>query len=181
MKGFIFSEFLELVEDRFGYHFVDEMINETSSDGVYTSVSTYPVEELVEMVQYISNQKGISVPDLLVLFGHFLFPRFVLSFPAFFDAGESLYDFLGKLHGIIHVEVQKLYPGANTPTVTLHENVDGSATLVYTSPRKLAWFAKGMLEAAVDHYSVPLDVEMQMKNPDGSDVVFILTPGKNDE
>ncbi len=95
MKGFIFSEFLELVEDRFGYSFIEEMINETSSDGIYTSVSSYPVEELVEMVLYISEKKDVPVEDLLLLFGHFLFPRFVASFPDFFHENETLFDFLG--------------------------------------------------------------------------------------
>ncbi|PLX00500.1 MAG: hypothetical protein C0593_00780 [Marinilabiliales bacterium] len=173
MKGFIFSEFLELAEEKFGYAFVDKMVEETSSSGVYTSISTYQVEELVEMVVYISKEKNIPVPDLLVAFGHFLFPRFVKSFPLFFDENQHLFGFLGILHEIIHVEVQKLYPGALTPTVVLSDNGE-KMVLSYESPRKLAYFAKGMLEAAIVYFNEDVKVEMVMLKEDGSKVDFNL-------
>jgi len=173
MKGFIFSEFLELAEEKFGYAFVDNMVEETSSSGVYTSISTYQVEELVEMVVYISRKKNIPVPDLLIAFGHFLFPRFVKSFPLFFDENQHLFGFLGILHEIIHVEVQKLYPGALTPKVILSDEGE-RLVLSYESPRKLAFFAKGMLEAAIKHFNEDIEIEMVMVNEDGSKVDFNL-------
>lgn len=173
MKGFIFSEFLELVEESYGYSFADEMITNTSSEGVYTSISTYPVEELVEMVVYVSEKNNVPVPDLLVTFGHFLFPRFVKSFPAFFSEGQSMIDFLHDLHDIIHVEVRKLYPGAKTPVIGMKEQ-DGGFVLYYESPRKLAWFAKGMLEASQEHFNERFTIEMEMLNEEGSRVNFHL-------
>ena len=84
MKGFIFSEFLELVEDRFGYSFIEEMINETSSDGIYTSVSSYPVEELVEMVLYISEKKMFPLKICFCCLAIFCFPGLLLHSPISF-------------------------------------------------------------------------------------------------
>jgi hypothetical protein len=43
MKGIVFTEFLEMVEQEFGYNMVDEMIENTDLDskGVYTSIVIY--------------------------------------------------------------------------------------------------------------------------------------------
>ncbi|MEO0814052.1 MAG: heme NO-binding domain-containing protein, partial [Myxococcota bacterium] len=43
MKGIVFTEFLEMVEDRFGFEAVDRLVTASGSDndGVYTAVGTY--------------------------------------------------------------------------------------------------------------------------------------------
>ena len=53
MKGIVFTEFLEMVEDRHGLDFCDELLEGTdlASGGVYTSVGTYAVAELVAVLQ----------------------------------------------------------------------------------------------------------------------------------
>ena len=176
MKGFIFSEFTEMVEQEFGFAFLDEMIESTKpqSGGVYTSIGTYSHEEMVKMVVYISEQKGIPVPDLLKIFGHFLFKRFHAQFPQFFEQSESMTDFLSRIDGIIHVEVEKLYEGAKTPKIIAREIDKNTLEVVYESPRKLAHFALGMLEASAEHFGEKVEIEMQPVNEDGSETKFII-------
>ena len=43
MKGVVFTEFLEMVEQKFGMEMVNALIenNELSTDGVYSAVGTY--------------------------------------------------------------------------------------------------------------------------------------------
>ena len=43
MKGIVFTEFFELVEDKFGLEVVQQIIDECKleSEGIYTSVGTY--------------------------------------------------------------------------------------------------------------------------------------------
>ena len=45
MKGVIFTEFLELVEKKFGLAMVDKIIGQSNlaSEGIYTSVGTYEI------------------------------------------------------------------------------------------------------------------------------------------
>ena len=52
MKGIVFTEFLDMVEERFGYEVVDQIISESklSTDGIYTSVGTYPHSEIVKLL-----------------------------------------------------------------------------------------------------------------------------------
>ena len=52
MKGIVFSEFMDLVEEKFGWETIDELIESTNlpSGGSYTAVGTYPHSEIVSLV-----------------------------------------------------------------------------------------------------------------------------------
>ena len=75
MKGIVFTEFLEMVESKFGLEIVDEIIenSELPSEGVYTSVGTYEFNEMVSLITQLSSKVNISVDDLLYTFGIYLF------------------------------------------------------------------------------------------------------------
>jgi hypothetical protein len=49
MKGIIFTEFLELVENKYGLEMVDTLIQHSKlqSKGVYTSIGTYQFSEML--------------------------------------------------------------------------------------------------------------------------------------
>ena len=51
MKGIVFTEFLELVEDKFGLETVDEIIQKSDleSNGIYTSIGTYKFSEMLNI------------------------------------------------------------------------------------------------------------------------------------
>ena len=62
MKGIVFTEFLDLVEAKFGYEVVDHIIQESKlpNEGAYTGVGTYPHGEMVAL----GKQPGILAEDL---------------------------------------------------------------------------------------------------------------------
>ena len=98
MKGIVFSESLELVEEKFGLETVDHLIESTelASGGAYTAVGTYPHSEMVALVVALSQKSGIPVPDLLKVFGHHLFNTFNKNYSVFFEGVEHPYDLLEK-------------------------------------------------------------------------------------
>ena len=98
MKRIVFSEFLELVEEKFGLETVDHLIESTelASGGAYTAVGTYPHSEMVALVVALSQKSGIPVPDLLQVFGHHLFNTFNKNYSVFFEGVEHPYDLLEK-------------------------------------------------------------------------------------
>ena len=69
MKGIVFSEFIEMVEEKFSPEVMDEVIEAASakldSAGSYTSVGVYDHLELVELVTELSRTTGITVGDLV--------------------------------------------------------------------------------------------------------------------
>ena len=79
MKGIVFTEFLELVENKFGLEMVDTIIlnSNLKSNGVYTSVGTYSFSEMLQLLTHLSEKTGISIDDLLLIYGEHFFDLYV--------------------------------------------------------------------------------------------------------
>jgi Haem-NO-binding len=58
-------------------------------------------------------------------FGKHLFGRFVCNYPQFFGGINSALTFLANIEGYIHVEVRKLYPDAELPSLTAPQSHGG--------------------------------------------------------
>ena len=71
MKGMVFTEFLEMVEDQFGWEIAEDIVEESNlpSGGAYTSVGTYDHNEMVSMVVALSEKTGLDIPTLLKAYG----------------------------------------------------------------------------------------------------------------
>lgn len=176
MKGVIFTEFLELVEQTWGLDMVDDLIEacELPSGGVYTAVGTYDHREIVQLVQELSRRSEMPLPDLLRTFGEFLFGRFVSLYPQFFNEISSALDFLEQVEGYIHVEVKKLYPDAMLPSFDTTRTDADHLTMVYLSERHLQDVAHGLIVGCCKHFGD--ECEVQMEDPGADDSVrFTIT------
>lgn len=163
MKGMVFTEFLELVEDRFGLEDADAIIEASGSahGGSYTAVGNYDYQEMVHMVVALSERSGVPVNDLLQVFGEHLFTVFNRKYGNFFDGVNSAFEFLGSIEDTIHVEVRKLYPDAELPSFAYPEQTDSRLVMDYKSTRPLAHFAKGLITGCIKHFGAPITVDMQ--------------------
>ena len=167
MKGIVFKEFIDLVEDKFGPDVADKIIesNELSSGGAYTSVGTYDHEEILKLVVSLSAEVNIPVPDLVKVFGRHLVTIFKTKFPDFFKT-DSCFDFLKSIEDHIHVEVKKLYPKAELPTFKYSEPSATELHLEYQSTRPFADLAQGLIEESIAHFGEAIEVETE--DPEGS-------------
>ena len=158
MKGVVFTEFLEMAEDRFSLGVVDSVLRATApaSGGVYTSVGTYPVEELVGLLVQLSEQTRVPVPDLLKEFGGHLLRRFVQWYPEFFADARSSFDVLQSVEGHIHVEVRKLYAGADPPRIACEDPAPDRLLMRYSSKRKLCPLFAGLIDGTSDYFEVAI-------------------------
>ena len=96
MKGIVFTELMEMVEDRFGIEMVDRIIQpkELVSKGVFTSVGTYPFSDLVSILGHLSQATGASIPDLEKVFGQYLAGRFSKMYLPFFQRVNTVFELL---------------------------------------------------------------------------------------
>lgn len=178
MKGIVFTEFLTLVEERFSLAMVDQIIEaaQLESGGGYTAVGTYPVEEMVRLLQQLSARCGIAIPTLLQIFGRYLLGRFVLSHPRFFAEQRSTLDFLAAVEEHIHVEVRKLYPDAELPRFHCERPDRSTMTMTYRSPRGLADLAQGLIEGCAAHYQEAVHIVREdLSDGRGTHVRFTLS------
>ena len=176
MKGIVFTEFLEMVEQKFGYETVDHIIeaSDLATKGIYTAVGTYPHSEIVQLLLNLSETVNIDPAKLLHEFGKYLFDTFLKSYPQFFSAVDNVYDFLHSIDNHIHVEVLKLYPDATLPKFETREEANGALVMIYQSERKMAALAEGLISKAIIYYGEPCTIESTPLDDSGSHVQFTI-------
>lgn len=182
MKGIVFTEFLEMVEQEFGPVVVEEIIDSSvnlSTGGAYTSVGTYDYREMFQLVGNLSVKTGIPAPSLLEAYGKHLFQRFVKGYPSLFQSKVNLFDFLESLENHIHVEVKKLYPSAELPKFETIRVDNKKLEMVYYSQRALSDFAVGLIKGASEHFTEPVDITREDISEKKDGTVVKITIQKN--
>ncbi|MDD5390973.1 MAG: heme NO-binding domain-containing protein [Gallionellaceae bacterium] len=159
MKGMIFTEFMEMVEATWSLDMVDTLIAQShvASGGAYTSVGSYPHEEMIALVGALSQETGVAAPDLIRTFGRHLFGRFALAYPRFLQGISGSFTFLSGIESVIHAEVRKLYPDAEPPSFEVTKTAD-SLILNYFSEHPFADLAHGLIEGCVAHFGEDIEV-----------------------
>jgi hypothetical protein len=176
MKGVVFTEFMDMVEESFGMEMVDRIIakSDLSTDGAYSAVGTYDHRELVRLVMSLSAETGTPVPDLLRAYGEHLFIRFSKRYPVFFQKPRSSFEFLNSVEHTVHVEVRKLYPDAELPRFRCE--IDGPRmTMLYESNHAFADLAHGLIAGCARYYSEDIRIERENLEGNGTRVRFDLT------
>ncbi len=152
---------MQMVEDQFSLETADAIIqaSDLPSGGSYTSVGTYPHEEMVELVHQLSRLSGKPVPALLRHFGHHLFQRFTIIHPQYVTTHASVFELLSMLDSHVHVEVRKLYRDAELPSFEHERIADDQMVFTYRSRRALADFAHGLIEGCIAHFGEPMSID----------------------
>jgi hypothetical protein len=173
MKGIVFTEFLELVENEFGLEVVQQIIDECELEtaGVYTTVGTYSHKEMFKMVAKLSEIKGLPVPALLTVFGEYFFTTLKTKYPVFVEK-PNLFSFLNSIDQYIHPEVLKLYPDAELPRFQAEIKNDNEMVLNYMSSRKMSDLAIGLIKGAANHFEEDVDVVKIGEENDGQTVML---------
>lgn len=177
MKGFIFTEFFELVEYRFGLAMVDKIImqSELDSDGAYTAVGSYDFSEMLQLITNLSKNTNIDVDDLFLVYSEHLFSVLVKTHPDLVKHYKDPMDLIASIENHIHVEVQKIYPDAQLPTFELEERTDDKMVMVYKSDKALYVLGKGLMLETFKLFKTPVNIEYQKLNDTGTEVRFFIT------
>lgn len=177
MKGIVFTELLEMMEQKHGYALVDQIIEHTdlASGGAYTAVGTYSADEFGQLVQAYSEYTQVSLSTLLIDFGHHLFTVFVSNYPAFFNNCSTAFQLLESIEETIHVEVLKLYPDAELPQFITRQLTDNSLEMIYYSDRRMSALAQGLIEATLQYYDEAATIQLDWLDQEGKNVRFLIT------
>lgn len=159
MKGIVFDLLEEIVVREHGEETWDLLLERSGLDGAYTSLGNYPDAELAALVAAASDALGLPPRDIVRWYGRNAMPLFAERYPALFSPHSDARSFVLTLNEIIHPEVRKLYPGADTPTFEFDASQPGHLTMEYHSKRKLCAFAEGLLHGAGDFYGQRLHIE----------------------
>ncbi len=176
MKGIVFTEFLDLVEDKFGLEVVDQIIKEAALDskGIYTSVGTYKFEEMLALLTGLSALTNVSINDLLHVYGLHFFAVLFRQHPGIFEMYSDPLDLLSSIEKHIHVHVRKIYPNAELPRFDVLSKTDVKLEMMYYSSRSMYSFALGLMENTFKHYNSSATITFELIQADGSEVKFLI-------
>ncbi|TLP76785.1 heme NO-binding domain-containing protein [Maribacter sp. ACAM166] len=174
MKGIVFTEFLEMVETKFGLETVDNIIEKSNlpSQGIYTSVATYEFNEMVALITQLSEEVDLPAGDLKYAFGLYLFSSLRNAHPEVIQCYKTPISLLCSIEDHIHVHVKKLYPDAELPTFKILDKTDTSLTMIYSSSRGLYRMAHGLIEKVFEHFNGKADITYELFKEDGTEVKF---------
>lgn len=172
MRGLIYTEFMELVEARFGAEVVDEIILRAGVEGAYTSVGAYPHGEMIRLITALSTVTGAPAGALSVAYGEHLLKTFVRLHPQYFGQVSGAFELLESVDTVIHREVEMLDREARPPRVGCVRAPDG-LRLTYRSHRPFADVAEGLIRGTIQHFSENIHLHRGPVEADGS-VTFEL-------
>lgn len=152
MKGIVFNLLEEIVAREHGEDTWDALLDAAGLEGAYTSLGNYPDGDLLGLVAAASQALGLPADDVVRWFGRNALPLLANHYPAFFEPHKDARSFVLTLNEIIHPEVRKLYPGADTPHFTFDASEPDRLVMDYRSSRRLCAFAEGLLLGAGDHF-----------------------------
>lgn len=169
MKGIVFNLLEQAVVDAHGDDAWIDLLEEAGVDGAYTSLGSYPDQEVIALVDAASRHLGIKPAAVLRWFGRAAMPMLADRYQPFFAGHSSARSFILSVNDIIHPEVRKLYSGAGCPHFHFSDDSQGRLIIGYQSPRQMCHLAHGFVEGAGDHFSEQVAVEhiscMQEGNP----------------
>lgn len=174
MKGLMFTEFIEWVEETWSPDLSDRMLDRCprlTNGGAYTAVGTYPHEDMLELFGALSAETDQPASDLVKSFGRAAFASLARAHPKTVGTLTSSFQVLSSLEQHIHPEVRKLYPDAEVPNFEAFEQ-GGILELTYRSSRPFADLAEGLIEGCGTWFEELLHIDRR-ENLDGSTTFMI--------
>ena len=176
MKGIVFTEFLDLVEEKFGLEMVDTILTKSDleSNGIYTSIGTYNFSEMLQLLQHLSNNTGLSIDNLLLVYAEHFFSVIEKSYPGLLATYKDPIEMISSIENHIHVEVRKIYPDAELPTFEVLEKTENSLVMIYKSSRAMHHFGLGLMNKTFEHFNSTATIILDKVKEDGTVVKFSI-------
>ena len=182
MLGIVFTEFADMVEEKFSPEFLDELLEacheSLGSGGAYTAVGNYDHNEILVIVSEMARKLNVSVDELVRSYGRHLFGVFTKKYPGFFEGVNDSMSFLMRVETHIHKEVLKLYHTAELPTLDCQLVTEDSMRIEYRSSRPFSALALGLIEGCAEYFDESIQIESQdLSNGKMNHSLFLLQRG----
>ena len=159
MKGIVFNLLEQAVIDAHGDDVWIDLLEKAGVAGAYTSLGSYPDEEILGLVTAAADLLVLQPADVLRWFGRAAMPMLAERYQPFFAGHASARSFILSVNDIIHPEVRKLYSGAGCPHFHFGDDAEGRLIIGYQSARKMCHLAHGFVLGAADHFAEDVAVE----------------------
>ena len=145
------------------------------SKGIYTSIGTYDFNEMLSLISNLSEKVNVPVQDLIYAYGLYFFKVLHSHHPDIIKYYKTPIDLLESVENHIHVEVRKLYPGAELPTFKIERKDESNIEMIYYSDRGLYMFAKALMDKTFEHFNKSAKITYELLKEDGTEVRFLIS------
>ena len=181
MKGIVMTLFADMVIEQSGMKSWEKILDQSGSEGIFTSGMNYEDEELGKLVQHFSETTSHCPHSVVRKFGSYLGESFQSLYPGYFDGHASLFSFLESVEVVIHVEVKKLYPDASLPKFVYERAGMRTLRMDYLSNRNLCDLAHGLIEDSARHFQTDCTIDHDLCVKRGSDYCSFVIVTKEDQ
>ena len=177
MKGLIFTEFFDMVGNVFSPEMVENIIEDAKlpNKGAYTDVGTYDHQELIRLVTALSQRTKMSIPDLELTYGKYLFTQLKKRYGKLIQQANNTFDFLWQVDKHIHVEVLKLYPEAELPRFNCTDLGPNAMSMTYHSNHPFEKLAEGLILGCAESFGDKIHIESKNLGPSETKNNFLFT------
>ena len=159
MQGIIFDQLKQFAVATYGVDAWPAMLARAEvTETTYFVGEDYPDEELESLVAAAVELTGSPRDELLESFGTFIVPGLLKLYGVLIDPKWDLLGFLTGIEDTIHRVVRLRHPEARPPRLEATRTGPDQVTIVYTSPRKMCFLAKGIIRGVETQYSEPVTV-----------------------
>ncbi len=158
MKGIIFNLLEAVITRDHGANTWDDLLEAAQVEGAFTSLGNYPDADLFKLVGAASVALKLPPEVIVKWFGKQMLPLLAEHYPQFFKPHKTARAFILTLNNVIHPEVRKLYPGADTPEFDFDATAPDVLVMNYRSKRKLCALAEGLAEGAAEFFGETLHI-----------------------
>jgi len=144
------------------------------SGGAYTSVGTYKFSEMLQLLQHLNTNTGVSIDNLLLVYGEHFFSVLEGSYPGLLSTYNDPIEMLSSIENHIHIEVKKIYPDAELPTFEVIEKTKNALTMIYKSSRAMHHFGLGLMNKTFEHFNTKATIKLDKIKEDGTEVKFLI-------
>jgi predicted hydrocarbon binding protein len=159
MHGIIFSELKKYVDTKFGPSAWPTLLKESGLGAkLYMNIQSYPDADAVALVTTAARLTGTPAPAILEDFGEFIAPDLVGMYKTLVRPEWKALDLLENVENTIHTVVRARHQGAAPAQIQCVRTSPTSATVTYTSARKMCPVAKGIIKGLGTHFNQQLTV-----------------------
>jgi len=154
----VFGELKKFVDKNLGGDSWQSLLKQLNLRKVYIPIQEYPDEEILSLIGAASKHTGISIHDLLVVFGKFIAPTLLQSYHRQITATWTLMDLLEHTESTIHKVVRLRNPSATPPQLQIERINTDNIVITYTSPRQICGLALGIAQGLADQFGEQVEI-----------------------
>jgi predicted hydrocarbon binding protein len=160
MKGSVFVGFSQFIEENYGLHIWQQLIDECclKEQGVYLSTEIYEEQDFPILLSKLSKIINKSVMEIERDFGIAFFDTLLTLAKHHIENIDNLFQFLRAVDSVIHIEVKKSDSQAYTPTLLYDQPSENTLIIRYLSKRKMCFFAEGLIAGAANYFNTPVNI-----------------------